>query len=185
MTCNGVSLDLLPCNISKGEQVREMRFNQIDISYVSWKLVIKLEIIFFSYITDFSYFSVKKKFRKLQDTVRTDVDGFSNFYIAFQLFYFLSRIIPVKLKLNLKQYRLFFFILWQQIQTVFCLFLFLDVSNIVLCHEFFRLLLSRGSSCERSFSIPLPCWILLSPGISQSDIMCLWYLSRWGRTVSV
>jgi len=28
-------------------------------------------MIFFSYLTDFSYFSVKKKFQKLQDTVRT------------------------------------------------------------------------------------------------------------------
>jgi hypothetical protein len=75
VTCNEVSSDLLPCNISKEEQVREMKFNQIDISYVFWKLVIKLEMIFFSYITDFSYFSVKKKFQKFQDTVRTDVDG--------------------------------------------------------------------------------------------------------------
>jgi hypothetical protein len=46
-------------------------------------------MIFFSYLTDFSYFSVRKKFRKLQDTVRTgqkltffkgSVGGFSYFH---------------------------------------------------------------------------------------------------------
>ena len=51
--------------------------------------------IFLSYFTDFSYFSVKKKFQKLQDTVRSgekcsllkvNVDSFSYFSLIFSYF---------------------------------------------------------------------------------------------------
>ena len=52
-------------------------------------------MIFFSYLTDFSYFSVKMKFRNLQDTVRTGQKWhFWNGCRLFQLPYSLSRIIP-------------------------------------------------------------------------------------------
>jgi hypothetical protein len=55
-------------------------------------------MIFFSYLTDFSYFSVKMKFRKLQDTVRTGQKWhFWNGCRLFQLPYSLSRIIPDKI----------------------------------------------------------------------------------------
>ena len=54
-------------------------------------------MILFSYLTDFSYFPLINTFQKLLDTTdkkmdhcKEGVDGFS----CFQLFYFLTRIIP-------------------------------------------------------------------------------------------
>jgi hypothetical protein len=61
-------------------------------------------MIFFSYLTDFSIFLYKKNIRKLPDTVRTGKKKylfergcrwFILFFIDFQLFHFLTRIIPV------------------------------------------------------------------------------------------
>ena len=60
-------------------------------------------MIYFTYLTDFCYFPLKIVFRKLLDIVRAgkkmnhlkgDVEGFRYFH-WFQLFYFLTRIIPV------------------------------------------------------------------------------------------
>ena len=56
----------------------------------------------FSYLNDFSYFPLKQKFWKLQDTVGKDLKWpfwkgrrwFQLFFIDFQLFYFLTGIIP-------------------------------------------------------------------------------------------
>jgi hypothetical protein len=59
---------------------------------------------FFNYLTDFSYFSLKIVFRKLLNTVRTGIKCpfwkgvlmVSEIFHFFQLFYFLTRIIPVE-----------------------------------------------------------------------------------------
>ena len=72
-----------------------------------WK-VCDTGILTFSFLTEFSYFPLKNKFRMLQDMVRTGQKWkfskgcrrFQLFSIYFQLFYFLARIIPATISVG-------------------------------------------------------------------------------------
>ena len=79
-----------------------------DTNNVYYKADISHREDFFSYLTDFIYFSVKRKSPKLRDTVRRGqkwpfgkgVLMVSAIFIDFQLFNFLSRIIPAIIKIQ-------------------------------------------------------------------------------------
>jgi hypothetical protein len=84
-------------------------------------------MILFSYLTDFSYFPLERNCQKLLDTVQVKKNGpfergcrwFKLFFIDFQLFYFLIRIIPGLIK-----------VITETSLTKISIFLFSDVQRV-------------------------------------------------------
>ena len=85
-------------------KVEQSKSAEVNSSFYQWW--------FFSYLTDFSYFSVNKKFPKIAGhsqnmlKIERSYRWFQLFFIDLQLFYFLFRIIPDKDKIIQKFWKI-------------------------------------------------------------------------------
>ena len=96
---------------------------------------------FLSYLTDFSHFILERNCRKLLDTVRTGQNGpfergcrwFQIFFMGFQLFYFLTRIIPDSVNhLEIFQEKCCFFFVFLEEMSVKFIYMYIHSLSEIL-----------------------------------------------------